>query len=172
MTSAARFAGLLTDEDRVKTFSAIALGARTVDAVVESTGLELGAAQVAVQRLVGGGLVEQRGGLHVATAALRAAARERAPRSRDLPGATPEQAKVLRNFVDEGRLKSLPARAATRRVILAYLVEQFEHDRAYDEREVNGILLRFHDDHAAVRRYLVDEGFLVRDGGVYHRAPA
>ena len=171
MASAARFAGLLADDDRRKVFAAIALGARTVDDVVEATGMELGAAQLAVQRLVGGGLVEQRDGFRIATGALGAAAREREPRSRDLPGATPAQTKVLRNFVEEGRLKSLPARAAARRVILEYLAEQFERDRPYDEREVNGLLLRFHDDHASVRRYLVDEGLLTRDRGVYRRVP-
>ena len=30
--------------------------------------------------------------------------------------------------------------------------------------------MRFHPDHAALRRYLVDEGFLTRDAGFYWRS--
>ncbi|MDP9233795.1 MAG: DUF2087 domain-containing protein, partial [Actinomycetota bacterium] len=39
----------------------------------------------------------------------------------------------------------------------------------YEEREVNRILKRYHDDYATLRRYLVDEGFLSRDAGKYWR---
>ena len=42
--------------------------------------------------------------------------------------------------------------------------------RRYDEKEVNVIVGRFFNDYAALRRYLVDEGFLDREGGVYWRA--
>jgi hypothetical protein len=35
---------------------------------------------------------------------------------------------------------------------------------------VNAIVGAFFNDHAALRRYLVDEGFLDRDTGVYWRA--
>jgi hypothetical protein len=34
---------------------------------------------------------------------------------------------------------------------------------------VNGVLGRFYPDHAALRRSLVDEGFLTRDHGIYWR---
>jgi hypothetical protein len=40
----------------------------------------------------------------------------------------------------------------------------------YGEPEVNELLRRFHDDHATLRRTLVDEGFLDRSGGEYWRA--
>ena len=32
------------------------------------------------------------------------------------------------------------------------------------------MLRRYHDDYAALRRYLVDEGFMTREGGVYWRS--
>lgn len=47
---------------------------------------------------------------------------------------------------------------------------EFEPGRRYDEREANAIVGTFFSDHALLRRYLVDEGFLDRDGGVYWRA--
>jgi hypothetical protein len=34
---------------------------------------------------------------------------------------------------------------------------------------VNAVVGRFHPDHAALRRYLVDDGFLSRERGVYWR---
>ena len=47
---------------------------------------------------------------------------------------------------------------------------EFEPGRRYDEQEVNVIVGAFLNDHAALRRYLVDEGFLDRDHGVYWRS--
>ncbi len=56
-----------------------------------------------------------------------------------------------------------------RRIVLQRVALEFEPGRRYDEREVNVIVGAFFNDHAALRRYLVDEGFLDRDHGVYWR---
>ena len=166
----ATVAGLLADEPRRRVFAAVALGAETIHDVAETAGLDVATVQAALPRLVTAGVVEQRNGLRVNDDALRAAARQRPPRERELEGATPEQARVLRNFVDEGRLTSLPAKASQRRVLLEYFADRFDRGREYSEREVNELLARFHPDHAALRRYLVDDGLLARErGGVYHR---
>jgi len=121
-------------------------------------------------RLIAAGVVADGDGLRVETAPFREAGRERPPRQRELPGATPEQARVLRNFVENGRLKALPVHASQRRVVLEYLSTQFEDDVEYGERDVNELLGRFHDDYASLRRYLVDEGLLTRSAGRYRRA--
>lgn len=42
--------------------------------------------------------------------------------------------------------------------------------RTYPEAEVNEILGAFHEDYAALRRYLVEEGFLMRETNVYWRS--
>ncbi|MDT0347436.1 DUF2087 domain-containing protein [Streptomyces litchfieldiae] len=71
-----------------------------------------------------------------------------------------------------GRLLAIPRKAARREQLLTHLARTlFDPDRAYTEKEVNEALLTVHDDYAALRRYLVDEGLLVRtrDGDVYHR---
>ena len=82
---------------------------------------------------------------------------------------TPDDADVLGRFVQDGRLVIVPTRRSKLLVVLDHLAQEFEPGRTYPEPEVNGVLLRFHDDVAALRRYLVDEGFLSRDGGVYWR---
>jgi hypothetical protein len=145
-------------------------GARTIEAAAAAAGTDLGTVQTVLPRLVSAGLVEQRDGLHVSLEALRAAARDRPARQRDLPDGTADQQRVLRNFVEDGRLRRLPARRGQRRVILEYIAGRFDTDRPYAEAEVNELLTSLHDDHAALRRYLVDEGLLERKGGVYRRA--
>lgn len=98
----ATLAGLLADEQRLRVFAAIALGARTIEAAAAGSGTDLATVQTVLPRLVSAGLVEQRDGLHVSLETLRAAARDRPLRQRDLPGATAEQQRVLRNFVEHG----------------------------------------------------------------------
>jgi DNA-binding transcriptional ArsR family regulator len=70
--------------------------------------------------------------------------------------------KVLSTFMEDGRLKSIPAQARKREVILRFLAEQFEPARMYGEREVNEILRRYHEDVASLRRYMVDAGIISR----------
>ena len=166
---AASVAGLLGSEDRLRVFAAVALGAKTLDEVVAATALPLDAVRTALPRLVSAGIVGADDGLDVDLAALRAAARARPERARGLPGATPEQARVLRNFAEDGRLKQLPARASQRRLVLEYLATLFEAGVDYPESEVNERLTALHDDYATLRRYLVDEQLLERDAGVYRR---
>lgn len=79
------------------------------------------------------------------------------------------EAKVLRDFMVDGRLKSIPARAKKKDVVLRYLVTLFEPDRRYHETEVNAVIQRVHPDYASLRRFLVDAGLLARDHGIYWR---
>ncbi len=82
----------------------------------------------------------------------------------------PEDARVLRAFVVDGRLVSIPATARKRDVILRWLLERcFAEDRPYPEKEVNARLALHHPDVASLRRYLVDEGYLARESGIYRR---
>ena len=77
---------------------------------------------------------------------------------------------VLRTFFDPGgRLTTIPAKHAKRLVVLDALAQLFEPGERYPETEVNNRLRDAHDDVAALRRYLVDEGFLSREAGLYWR---
>jgi hypothetical protein len=168
----ATIVGLLADEQRLRVFAAIALGASTVETVSLASGLDVAEVQSALPRLVSAGLVEQRDGLRARLETLRDAARDRPPRDRELPGATPEQAVVLRNFAEGGRIVRLPARAGLRRVVLEYLSGRFEPGVDYPEAAVNETLAELHDDYVTVRRLLVDERLLEREHGVYRRVAA
>lgn len=80
--------------------------------------------------------------------------------------------RVLDTFLKAGRLVRIPARRGRRLVILDYLAQQFEPGIRYTEPEVNERLAEYHQDVAALRRYLVDEGLLDRavDGARYWRS--
>lgn len=74
--------------------------------------------------------------------------------------------KVLRDYLVDGKLTTIPTQRKKRDVILRYLVEQFEPGRVYSEKEVNQILVAYHDDVATLRRELVqDNPRLVGIGG-------
>jgi len=75
--------------------------------------------------------------------------------------------KTIRDFFDGERLKSIPAQRKRRVIVLQYLVERFDPDQAYTEREVNDLLRPAHDDVATLRRELIDYGFMQRDRGIY-----
>ena len=80
--------------------------------------------------------------------------------------------RVLHAFLVDGRLTTIPARERKRQVILRYLAENdFEEGRDYPEREVDQRLALRQRDVAALRRYLVDSGYLERQAGVYRRRP-
>jgi DNA-binding transcriptional ArsR family regulator len=80
-------------------------------------------------------------------------------------------AKVLRAFLVDGRLESIPAQEKKRQVVLRFLLDRcFVEDRDYPEKEVNQRLALFHPDVASLRRYLVEGGYMTRDRGVYRRS--
>jgi len=166
--------GLLADDDRRRAFAALVLGASTIEAVKADTGLDTRSVAKAVQRLVDAGLVIRGddGTLHLLGEAFALAARaeaERAPRSEEHDDEPENVARVLRVFVRDGRLTSIPTVHAKRLVVLDWLVQRFEPGRHYPERTVNHMLSEVHPDTAALRRYLVDEGLLARDHGEYWR---
>jgi ArsR family transcriptional regulator len=82
------------------------------------------------------------------------------------------RAKVLATFMRRGRITNLPAQLKKRQIILAKLAEEFDPDRDYTEREVNQILVEFHDDVASLRRELVGLRFMERKRGIYRRRQA
>ena len=175
LRACAEVLGLLAEESRLQVVAAIVMGARSESQVATATGLAPKVVRRSLDRLIRGGIVEigQDRDLRVAVerfqeAAQRAAASRPQSRPEDL-GATAGQAQVLRNYLENGRLTTVPAARAKRLVVLDFLAGQFDPGRVYPEDQVNYILGRFHPDYAALRRYLVEEQFLERREGFYWR---
>jgi hypothetical protein len=82
-----------------------------------------------------------------------------------------ERERVLGAFLTgDGRLHTIPSKHAKLLVVLDHLAQSFEPGRTYPEQVVNETLTRFHPDYAALRRYLVENGFLTRQDAVYWRS--
>ena len=77
----------------------------------------------------------------------------------------------MRDPVDQwfecGRLVAIPRKRGKRLPVLLRLAEEFEPGVYYSEADVNATLREFHPDVAALRRYLVEEGFMSRTRGGY-----
>jgi len=75
--------------------------------------------------------------------------------------------KVLHAFIKNGKLVQLPKQWKKRRIILDELVTRLDQTREYSEGELNEVLLAFFSDYCTMRRLLVDEGYMVREGTRY-----
>jgi len=165
--------GLLADPVRLKVVAALALGAGTIEEVADAAGLSLKDVAMAARRLSRAGLVHREGhvlALHTERfgAAARSAAALAPPAER--LSDDPAEDAVLRVFLRDGRLVSIPAQLSKRRIVLEHIVRVFEPGVRYPEREVNVLLAAWHPDVAALRRYLVDEALLTRESGLYWRS--
>ncbi|MEU8226730.1 DUF2087 domain-containing protein [Kribbella sp. NPDC048915] len=161
--------GLLAEPSRLRTYSAIVLGAATPEQVAGSTGLAAPVVVKALQRLTKGGLITaSRDGFTADEDAFKDAVRESRPAWVPLDP-DPARDNVLKAFIRDGRLTHFPTFPEKYQIVLEYLVQDFEVGRAYPEAEVNEMLNRRHADHAALRRGLVDARLLERANSVYTR---
>jgi DNA-binding transcriptional ArsR family regulator len=181
----------LSDASRLRIVGLLASGRRlAVEELAAALDLTPGTVVHHMKRLRDAGLVEARSRppyveyslrlerLAELGGALDRLGREGEPDGAELPGPDGRprpayEAKVLRSFFVDGRLDRIPAQEKKRLVVLRFLAETvFEADRAYPEKEVNQLLALRHPDVASLRRYLVDTGFMTREGGVYRMLPA
>ena len=165
--------GLLADEDRLRTFSAVALGARSVLDIADHAGMDPRTVVKALQRLEAGGVVSNEGlewRLRRDVIAAEARRTAKTVEQYEEEGLPRRQAAVLRAFLVDGRLASIPTTRSKRLVVLDHIAKLFEIGVRYPEREVDTLVRSFHADYAALRRHLVDEGFLTREAGTYWRS--
>jgi hypothetical protein len=164
--------GLLAEEDRLRAFAAVLLGAGSPSEVALATGQSGRDVVRALHRLVDGGLVAVDSGRYVARAeAFKDAVRAVAPPTEPDEPLDPDRERdvVLRTFLRDGRLLQVPATRGKRRIVLEHIAASFEPGVRYPERAVDAILRAWHDDYVSVRRYLVDEDLLAREHNIYWR---
>ena len=167
------FLRLALDPVRLAVLGAAALGPVDVDAVATRLDLPPHRVEKALGRLRGAGLIDA--DLTLDTEVLRSI-------SSQLPNLAPaddsvlegpwsdDERVILARFFERDRLREIPANRSKRLVVLERIVQEFEPGLRYDEREVNRRLQLFHPDHAALRRYLVDEELMTRADGAYWRS--
>ncbi|WP_088893500.1 metalloregulator ArsR/SmtB family transcription factor [Leptolyngbya ohadii] len=87
--------------------------------------------------------------------------------------------KVLRSYLEgdwqryphQVKLREIPASRRKRRVILKWLVNQFEPETYYSEKELSDRIQRFHPDAATIRREWIGYQMMQREQSVYWRLP-
>jgi hypothetical protein len=176
----------LCDPPRLRIAGLLAERARTVDELAALVGLAPRIVSRHLDFLVAARLAEARPGprpvayslridtLHAvgrAIGALEGAADAAHASDDPAAGRDPEEAKVLRAFIVDGRLASIPAQERKRLVVLRYLRERvFTELRDYPEKEINQALALYHPDVASLRRHMVDAGLVTRTAGLYRRS--
>jgi biotin operon repressor len=176
------FFKVLADEKRLQIVGLLARQDYSVEELATILGLSSATVSHHLRKLQKAGLVQARAAQHYHIYALQLQALHEMSQqilSRDALQETTKDLdldaydrKVLRDFMDGERLKSIPRQWKKREVILRYLADQFEFDRRYTEKEVNEILSRTHEDYASLRRYLVDSQRLARQREIYWRVEA
>ena len=159
----------LSDPARLRLLARIA-DAGEAGCALDAAAADPRAARKQVARLSAAGLVESRGGAFVARLdRIRDAVDELAGADDDAAAGGPARVRAL---FRRGRLVEIPRAPELRLELLRHVAERFEPGRTYREPEVNALLRGVHDDHAAMRRHLVDAGLLGRDddGATYWRA--
>jgi hypothetical protein len=167
------FLRLVVDEDRLAVLGLAAVGPLDVAEVAHVLGFPVGEVRRAVGKLVEAGLLDAE--LNLDRAVLRELAlalpgqEPVAPEMLTGPW-TPDEREVLGRYFEGSRLRKIPAPGTKRRVVLERLAQEFQPGIRYREKDVNSILVTYHPDFAALRRYLVDEGLLTRADGAYWRS--
>jgi hypothetical protein len=165
--------GQLASGERLRVVAALALGARTPAQISELARLTPEQTAAALTRLLRAGLVATEGGTLILRESVFAqAARAEATKSPvdDFGAADPAVSKVLRTYLARGRLTSIPVSGRKRKIVMEYLAAAFVPGLRYSEAQVNAILRSWHEDVAALRRYLVEENLLSREAGQYWRS--
>lgn len=80
-----------------------------------------------------------------------------------------EEERILRNWVKDGRILDIPAQEKKKQIVLRWLAGQIDPDRRWTEREFSEWLAGYNEDYALLRRFLVDNGYMAREKGIYWR---
>jgi hypothetical protein len=75
--------------------------------------------------------------------------------------------KVIKAFFKNGQLTRLPTQHKKRLIVLEEFARKFQSDRIYEESEVDAAIAEQFGDYCTVRRELVEERYLSREGHRY-----
>lgn len=77
--------------------------------------------------------------------------------------------KVINAFFEYGKMRSIPVQRKKRVICLEAIAERFVPGKVYPEKELNEIIIPIHEDYCTIRRDMISEGILRRDGSNYVR---
>lgn len=77
--------------------------------------------------------------------------------------------KIIDSFFKYGKLISIPAQRKKKKICLEEIAKSFETGKKYNEKQVNDIIIEFHEDYCTIRRDMISEGIMKRNGTTYIR---
>lgn len=77
--------------------------------------------------------------------------------------------KVISAFFEYGKLKSIPSQRKKERICLEEIARAFEIGKQYEEKEVNAKIMEYFEDYCTIRRDMISEGIMEREGTEYVR---
>jgi len=179
LTDILSFFKALSDESRLKIVGAVASGERSVDELANLLDLRAPTVSHHLAKLKEIGLITMRseGTTHLYqlnAQVLRALSKQVLALDTinmigDEVTSDAWERKILGDFLEGERLKEIPASRKKREVILRWLVDKFQHDKRYPEKEVNAIIGRHHPDFATLRRELIGARLMDRESCSYWR---
>jgi biotin operon repressor len=156
-----KFMKSLADAQRLKIAGLLGVEALTSAQVAERLGMQPTDVQRHLEQLAAAGLAHKEGD------AFRLA--QSHPPAPEYEG-DESTVKTLRAYLSrDGTLKTIPTQHKKLMVILEHLAKDFAPGERYPESQVNQTLRKYHEDTASLRRYMVDNGLLQRDKGIYWR---
>ncbi len=169
-----KFMKSLADAERLKIAGLLGVEALTPAQLAERLGMNAEDVQGQLEQLVAAGLAYKEGdAFRLDSQALEKLTRQVLAQSR--PPAPEYEGdeftvKTLRAYLSrDGTLKTIPTQHKKLMVILEHRVKDFQPEQQYPEARVNEMLRKYNEDTAALRRYMVDNGLLKRDKGIYWR---
>ena len=171
------FVKALASPERLKVVGMLAERPASLDALSATLGISPTDLTEHLDQLTAAGVVSQDAGqFKLDEAAVEKFRREKLHRPREV--FTPpdhlnaEESKIIQKLAaPDGSLKRLPIQLKQLKAVLNYILPVFSPGVDYTEKQVNALLIRFHPDSAALRRYLVEDGLIrrERDGSRYWR---
>ena len=170
------FVKAMASAERLRIVGLLSQGPKRAVEVASALGVHSSDVTRHLEQLTASGVVSEADGLYeLDEKAVESLARGQFEGKRpvfDARDETGDVRKVLKTFLKaDGTLKQIPPIGNKLLVILNFIVDSFDYEVNYTEKEVNAILRRFHLDTAALRRHLVDYGLMAResDGTKYWR---
>jgi hypothetical protein len=164
------FVKAMASADRLRIVGLLSLGSKRVTEIADALGIHPSEVTRHLEQLTASSVVHEADGVYLLDEkAIESLARGQFEGKRPTYEAKAEKQedvrKVLKNFLNaDGTLKQIPPMGNKLMIILNFIVDAFAYDTNYTEKEVNTILRRFHVDTAALRRYLVDQALMAREG--------
>ncbi len=170
----------MADESRLKIIGLVAQQPRSVDELAALLGLSGPTVSHHLSYLQRVGLVEARAQQYYSIYSLRTETLHAMVKdilstkklSRAVTGDVDLDAyarKVMAVYVPDGKIEHIPTQLKKLEVVVRWLATHFEPGRRYTEKQVNEILLEYHEDFATLRRELVNFHLLDRKNNIYWR---